>query len=45
MKDGTRAFADEVTLLRQELLDLKRSSLTNNEAKTLNHHVAQGVAA
>lgn len=45
MKDGIQAFADEVTLLRQELLDLKRSSLTKDEAKALNHHVAQGVAS
>jgi hypothetical protein len=44
MKDGIQAFADEVTLLRQELLDLKRSSLTKDEAKALNRHVAQGVA-
>lgn len=44
MKDGIQAFADEVTLLRQELLDLKRSSLTKDEAKILNRQVAQGLA-
>lgn len=42
-KDPMDAFVDEITLLRGELADLKRSSLNKDEAKLLNYHVAQGV--
>ena len=40
-KDPIQAFADEVTLLRNELADLKRSSLNKEEAEAFNAAVAK----
>jgi len=43
-KDGIQAFADEVTLIRNELGKLQRTSLNKDEAEALHQIVAQAVA-
>lgn len=42
-KDGIQAFADEVTLIRQELDKLQRTSLNKREAEALHAIVAKAV--
>ena len=42
-KDPIQAFADEVTLLRNELADLKRTSLNKDEAAAINKTILTGV--
>ena len=41
VKDPIQAFVDEITLLRNELADLKRSSLDKDEAEDFNVRVAE----
>lgn len=41
VKDSFQAFVDEITLLRNELADLKRSSLDKDEAEDFNIRVAE----
>lgn len=42
-KDPAFALVDEITLLRNELRDLKRSSLDRSEAEALHEMVAEGI--
>lgn len=43
-KDGIQAFADEVTLIRNEIDRLQRTSLDKDEAEALHRIVAEAVA-
>ena len=42
-KDGLQAFADEITLVRHQMADLKRTSLDKKEAEALHAIVAKAV--
>lgn len=42
-KDPVQALVDEITLIREEVRRLQRSSLDKDEAKALNSHVAQAL--
>lgn len=43
-KDPVQALVDEITLIRGEVKNLQRTSLSKDEAKALNSHVAQALA-
>jgi hypothetical protein len=43
-KDPVQALVDEITLIRGEVKQLQRTSLSKDEAKALNSHVAQALA-
>ncbi|MDQ2068222.1 hypothetical protein Q9295_17825 [Xinfangfangia sp. CPCC 101601] len=43
IKDPIQAFVDEITLLRNELADLKRTSLSKDEAAAINKTILTGV--
>ena len=43
IKDPIQAFVDEITLLRNELADLKRTSLNKDEAAAINKTILTGV--
>ena len=43
-KDPVQALVDEITLIRGEVKQLQRTSLSRDEAKALNAHVAQALA-
>lgn len=43
VKDSFQAFVDEITLLRNELADLKRSSLNKDEAEEINEVILESV--
>ena len=43
-KDPFQILADEMTLLRHDMDKLQRTSLSRDEAKALNAHVAQALA-
>ena len=43
-KDAVQELVDEITLVRGEVKQLQRTSLSRDEAKALNAHVAQALA-
>lgn len=43
-KDPVQALVDEITLIRGEVKQLQRTSLSRDEAEALNAHVAQALA-